>query len=259
MKMKKLLVGGLLMMIMAFGMSSIAMAAPNDLNDVGASSVAVVSETGTESKSSGNENANAIGDLFGSTKMDEETVTIAKETAAPIVKVVNVVIAFILAILAAAMMLVTMLDLLYLAVPFIRKFLDGGRADALAQGQSGGSSGGYGGGYGGGGYGGGGYGGGYGSRGGGQAEQNEGNFLGRFVSDEAIMSYVESQPQQAGGGGYGAPAPKPKTKSVLMTYLKKRTLFLIMMGVCVAVFATTALTDVGMKLGLLIVEKLSGG
>ena len=253
---RSVLVGGLLA-TMLLGSSTVAFAEVNDINAIGGGTTAVVTqvETPTESvvenETESNkkiDNAQAIGDLFGATKMDEESVALAKETAAPIIKVLNTVIAIILAIIGTAMMLVTMLDLAYLAIPFIRKYLDGGRADAMQEtggmgGMSGmgmmGSSG-------------------YGGRSGGQVASTG---IGRLVSDEAIAAYMECKPQAQQGGmgmGMGAPAPAPKTKMVLTTYFKKRVIFLVMMGVCVAVFATTTFTDLGLKLGMLIVEKVSG-
>lgn len=268
---KGIVVSGLLAAMM-LGCSTMAFASANDINAIGggAASTTVATQVSTPVESTPAEsepnktvdNAQAIGDLFGSTKMDEESVAIAKETATPVVKVLNTVIAIILAIIGTAMMLVTMLDLAYLAIPFIRKYLDGGRADALQDGNAagGGMSSGYGGGMGGmGGYGG--YGGGYGSRGGGNSAQPAASGISRLVSDEAIAAYMECKPQVQQSGGMNmmsAPAPAPKTKMVLTTYFKKRVIFLIMMGVCVAVFATTTFTDLGLKLGMLIVEKVSG-
>lgn len=273
---QRLLLSGVLVATLSVGTVGVAYA-DNDLNDIGNSTIyveadgnqassvggqveVVQSNTSTESQKKDNDNAVAIGDLFGSTKIDKETAAQAKEAAAPIIKGINWVVSFILAILSAAMLLITILDLLYIAVPFIRKFLDGGRADAMTQQQGGGMQGGFDGGFGGG------YSGGYGGRmghmgamHGGAAPASKPNIVGRLVSDEAIAAFIESQPQAQGGNPMmGQPAAPIRTKSIIVSYFKKRLIFLVLMGVCIAVFATTTFTDLGLKLGSFIVEKANG-
>ena len=271
---QRLLISGVLITTLTVGTVGVAYA-DNDLNDIGNSTIyveadgnqassvggqieVVQSNTSTESQKKDNDNAVAIGDLFGSTKIDKETAAQAKEAAAPIIKGINWVVSFILAILSAAMLLITILDLLYIAVPFIRKFLDGGRADAMTQqgGMQGGMQGGFDGGFGGG------YGGRMGHMGamhGGAAPASKPNIVGRLVSDEAIAAFIESQPQAQGGNPMmGQPAAPVRTKSIIVSYFKKRLIFLVLMGVCIAVFATTTFTDLGLKLGSFIVEKANG-
>ena len=63
-------------------------------------------------------------------------------------------------------------------------------------------------------------------------------------------------------GGFGGPmggqqAPKSK-KTVALCYLKKRTFSLILIGICVVVLTCTLFLDVGTKLGMWIVQLVSG-
>ena len=75
--------------------------------------------------------------------------------------------------------------------------------------------------------------------------------VGRWVSDEAIAACMEAQ----GGamGGMGAPV-----KSMVFSYMKKRALFLILFGVCVVLFTSTAFTDLGIRLGTWLLQLILG-
>lgn len=225
----------------------------------------------------------AFVDVFEDMSVSGEALQEAQRMVAPIARFINTVVAVITVITGLCMVLITSLDLLYLSVPPIRKFLSGGQdpsemAMAGAQGGMGGGMApgmggmggmGYGGRMGGMGYGGrmGGYGGGMGMGGVQAAPQPSGvsAFLGRWISDEAIAAYAEAAGGAQGGGMAGGmmggmqAAPQPvRTKSVIFAYMKKRTLYLILMGVCIVVFTTTAFTSLGIKLGTFIVSWVMG-
>lgn len=55
----------------------------------------------------------------------------------------------------------------------------------------------------------------------------------------------------------GAPAPSvPKAKQILPIYFRKRLVFLVLFGVCLAIFCTSTFTDLGLQLGSWIAEKI---
>lgn len=67
-------------------------------------------------------------------------------------------------------------------------------------------------------------------------------------------------PTAMGGFGTpmsGAPAPSvPKAKQILPIYFRKRLVFLVLFGVCLAIFCTSTFTDLGLQLGSWIAEKI---
>lgn len=218
-------------------------------------------------------NAEAIGGLFTQAGPDAEDIEAANTFIAPLANIANKVMAVILGITSLLMMFTTILDLLYIAFPPVRDYLDGGRMGVAnmmggargsrgmggsrygGMGRYGGGMGGYGGGMGMGGYGGGmGMGGmGMGGMGGmgatGPQQQPVGGGLsavGRWVSDEAIAACMTSQ----GGGMEGQMGMGGTTvKSMIFTYMKKRMVFLILFGICVILFTSTVFTDLGVRLG----------
>lgn len=234
-------------------------------NSSSSSSVKASSSNG--GKTAASEGAEGVADVLegvgGITKGDMEK---AQQYSYPVVKIINTVVAVISGCLFACATLFTMLDLVYLTVPPLRKFLGGGedvgdpsqQVGAMNGGMHGGMNGGfggmnggfggaYGGGYGGyGGYNrggayGGGYGGGFGQQGMNQPNGAQGVMyrLGRWTSDSVVQAIKE-------GNG--------SNKSHLVIYAKKRAVFFVLLAVCVIVFTSTALTDWGMKLGVWIVE-----
>lgn len=60
------------------------------------------------------------------------------------------------------------------------------------------------------------------------------------------------------GGGMGGGQESPKTKNVLILYIKKRTIEMFLIGVCVVLFSTLFFTDWGIVLGGFLLNKLSG-
>lgn len=215
-------------------------------------------EKGREEKDK-EETANAIGDMFKEASIKQESIKEVNEFIRPFALIMNKVAAGILGLTSLAMMLITVLDLTYIAVPFIRDFLDGGvRGANQMQGQAGmggmNSMGGMGGSR----YGGSRYGGMGGGMQGGmnqQANQLGGGLsaIGRLVSDEAIASTLETQ-----GGGMGASSANGSVKSMIGSYMKKRAFFLIMFGVCAILFTSTIFTDIGVRLGTWILGLLMG-
>ncbi|MNV40173.1 hypothetical protein D3C71_1317740 [compost metagenome] len=100
------------------------------------------------------------------------------------------------------------------------------------------------------------------------------------MSDEAVAAVSASQASTGGGGGFGGGfggggfggggfggmggfggsggASAEKAPSAVKVYLKKRVVFLVVFGVCIVLFSTMVFTDIGLKLGLQILEKLTG-
>lgn len=210
--------------------------------------------------------AKAIGDLFSQAGVDEQSAKEAQTFIAPFAKIINKVMAVILGITSLLMMLITVLDLLYMAFPPIRDLLDGGsqggnpmgRQRSMPQRRTGmsmpGSIGGFGAGAGqfegaGGQMMPGGFG-----MSGGQApmQQQLGgglSALGRWVSDEAIAACLESN---------GGPMGQGAVKLMIFSYMKKRSLFLILFGICAVVFTSTVFTDLGIRIGMFLLGKLMG-
>ncbi len=198
--------------------------------------------------------AKAVGDMFGQAGVDQESIETAQEFLRPFAKIMNLVFAGILGITSLLMMFVSVMDLFYMAFPPVRDLLDGGMHGQQQKGR--------------------------GQRGMGgprgmqgmsagmqpsmgmengmstpnmQQQAPGGGFsaLGRWVSDEAIAACIEAK---------GGPMGEAQTPSKLMvfSYLKKRSLFLIIFGVCVISFTSTAFTDLGIKIGMWILNTISG-
>lgn len=229
--------------------------------------------------------ANAVSGMFGQAGPDAEDIAMANAFIEPIANIMNKVMAVILGMTSLLMMFTTMLDLLYLAFPPVRDYLDGGRqgmSNMMAGGRGGmgrgmggmrGGMGGMRGGYGMGGMGGmnsmGGMGmggiGGMGSMGGmggmGGMQQGMGqpvggglSAVGRWVSDEAVSACNECM----GGGMEGQMGMQGSVKSMVFSYIKKRSLFLILFGVCVVLFSSTVFFDLGARLGTWILKIIMG-
>ena len=71
--------------------------------------------------------ANAVSGMFGKVGPKEKDVEWANAFIEPIADIMNKVMAVILGVTSLLMMFTTMLDLLYLAFPPVRDYLDGGR------------------------------------------------------------------------------------------------------------------------------------
>lgn len=236
--------------------------------------------------------ANAVSGLFNNAGPDEEDIAIANQIIAPIADIMNKVMAIILGVTSLLMMFTTTLDLLYLAFPPVRDYLDGGRQGrnqmmmggrgmggrgmggmrgGMGMGRMGGMGmggmgmGGMGGMNGMGGMGGMGMGGmngmgGMGMQGG--MQQGMGapvggglSAVGRWVSDEAVSACNECM----GGAMEGQMGMQGTTvKSMVFCYIKKRSMFLLLFGVCVILFSSTVFFDLGARLGTWILRMIMG-
>ena len=211
--------------------------------------------------------AKAVGDLFSSAGVNEESAAKAKKWIEPVAKVLNTVIAVILGLFASMLILVSVLDMVYLGIPITRQWLCPGGADMGAA-AAGGMAGGMGGMGGMGGYGRRGRGrmgmGGMGGMGGAaQAQPTLGASIGRWISDDALAAVNESQNGMAAAGGMGAMGmqgamPPATGKNVMFAYLKKRAFSLVMLGVCLVLFSCTVFTDLGITVGTKIIGLLTG-
>lgn len=250
-----------------------------DLNSIGVSeSQEVDTDDGTSSKgSSGVDISGTYEVLYGQTAITQEDAKEAARLAAPVVKVIRIAMSLILAILPVLMLFSSIVDIVCLTISPLRKAImttsDDGGAGAGGAGM----------GMGGMGMGGMGMGGmGMGGMGGGAAAAPMGFAakIAQFASKEAQETARECSGAPAAGGaggmgmggmggyggmgmgmggmGGGAAAAAPSPKNLLITYFKKRTVFLVVFGVCVVVFSCTAFTDLGLQLGAWIVEKVAG-
>lgn len=187
--------------------------------------------------------AKAVGDMFGQAGVDQESIETAHEYIRPFAKIMNLIMAGILGITSLLMMFISVLDMFYMAFPPVRDILDGGM---LGQQQSQRSM--------------------RGQRGmqGSGMDNSQGtpdmshsapgggfSALGRWVSDEAIAACIEAK------GGSIREVQTPM-KSMIFSYLKKRSLFLLIFGVCVILFTSTVFSGLGIKLGMWIIGTLSG-
>lgn len=247
-----------------FIFSNLTVFAAPDVNEVSGGNRTSQSQqnSGYDTKS----DVDGLKEAFDAARVDNEDLASAKRFASPFVKAVKYIIAVITAVFTVLLGLVTMLDLLYLAVPPIRNLLCNEQPQA-AGGMGGGM-----------GMGGMGMGMGRMGMGGmGAANQPAQSGIGRFVSDEAVAALSEAtqQAQGAAGGmgmgmggmgmgmgmggmGMGAQQAKPKTKSVILLYLKKRAFAVIMFVICLVLFTSTLFTDLGLYIGQWIVDIFNG-
>lgn len=251
---KRTIVSGLSAIILSMTLlSTIALAEDNGLNGIGVDQATQTqvappaTETPPPSVYVESSSAQAVGGLFSNVGMDAEASAKANEYMHPIAKAANLIFAIILSFAFIAMFVITALDLLYIAVPPVRSILYKGGAQASGGGGMGmGGMGGMGGGFGGG-------------MGGGMAQPQQSSI--QLISDEAVAAVQASQPQQGGGmmGGFGGGASQPtSTKSVIASYMKKRTIFLVLFGVCAVLLSTTIFTDIGVSVGSWALNRLTG-
>jgi hypothetical protein len=231
-----------------------------DLNSIGGSSAVVQEQSSDNSNSSYSTGGNSVDYstyeiLNGQTAITQEEANEAVRLAQPVVKVIRIVMSLILAVLPVLILLSSLIDIACLCISPLRKAV-------VATSDAGGAGGGMGmGGMGGMGMGG--------PMGGGGAAAPVGwtQQIAQWASKEAQDTARECAGGGAGGGmggmgmgmgmGMGGPAASaPSSKSLLITYLKKRVVFLVAFGVCVILFSCTAFTDLGLKIGAWIVEKV---
>lgn len=208
-------------------------------------------EMSQEEKDENERTAEAVGDLFKLGRVSSDSVEEANMRIQPIAEIVNLIIGIMLGLTLLGIGLVTALDMVYISIPKLRDFLDGGgQGTQQGRGQGMGM----------GGYGRGGYGAGMGMGMGGNnyspSPQNAGGGIaavGRYISDEALASVMEAQATNADGmSGRGV------RKSTLSIYMKKRAYFLILFGICAVLFTTTVFTSLGVRLGTWIMRMLMG-
>lgn len=209
----------------------------------------VQQEQGSEAGTSETDEAyNSIQDVMrGYNAVDQESMEKANQLASPLADIIGVLTGFIIAITTALIFLVTALDILYISVPFVRKFLN----PEVAQG---------------------GMPGGMGMRGGmGMGMQgNQGGGGHRWVSDEAVQALQAAgvadggQAGAMGGmngyggmGAMGAQQQQPGGKSSVMTYLKKRAFFLIVFAITSTILMSSLLLDCGLNLADLLYKIIS--
>lgn len=230
-----------------------------------------------ETQTDDNVDTGTIGGLLSNgIGVNSEAAEKASRIVSPAAKLINAGVATLLAAAALGIFAITALDLLYITLPPIRNLLYRGGQEQGGAAMGGGMMGGFGGGgfggYGGG-YGGGFGGGGFGNRGmGGSGGSSGGSFISRWISDEAVaaVGVLNGGAQSSGGmggmggfGGFGGMGgmqqqEPPRMRSVLFDYMKKRVFFLVAFGLCAVLFSTTIFTDIGIKLGSIILEKLFG-
>lgn len=209
----------------------------------------VQQEQGSEAGTSETDEAyNSIQDVMrGYNAVDQESMEKANQLASPLADIIGVLTGFIIAITTALIFLVTALDILYISVPFVRKFLN----PEVAQG---------------------GMPGGMGMRGGmGMGMQgNQGGGGHRWVSDEAVQALQAAgvadggQAGAMGGmngyggmGAMGAQQQQSGGKSSVMSYLKKRAFFLIVFAITSTILMSSLLLDCGLNLADLLYKIIS--
>lgn len=176
-------------------------------------------------------NDNGVADfLKGQRPMKEEHLEIASEALTPLTNVIGNLMGGIIVITSALLFLITALDLLYITVPFLRGLLyKGGQQQQMGGGMYG------------------------------RQAQSQGSTF-QLISDEAVQCAVllgnsQQQPQMGGGGMYGGmmQQQQPKdmpTKSVILTYFKKRLIFMIIFAICIVTLTTSLFLGTGVNLAL---------
>lgn len=217
------------------------------------------------------EDGNAVSDyLQGYTPITDENMEQASQLAGPVATAIGTITGFIIIVVSAGIFLVTALDLVYIGIPFTRSFLNPNYG-AAAQGGGMPPMGGMGMGMGG-----------MGMRGmgmgmaGGMQQGSQPMHNKCFVSDEAVacVNMVMAQQAPQGGmmgggmspmggmmGGMQAQQAPVHTKSVILQYLKKRSVFLVIFAVCTVILMSSIFTDCGINLAALlnkVLTKLNG-
>ena len=209
----------------------------------------VQQEQGSEAGTSETDEAyNSIQDVMrGYNAVDQESMEKANQLASPLADIIGVLTGFIIAITTALVFLVTALDILYISVPFVRKFLNPEVAQGGMQGGMG-----------------------MGMRGGMGMQGNQGGGGHRWVSDEAVQALQEAgvadggQAGAMGGmngyggmGAMGAQQQQSGGKSSIMSYLKKRAFFLIVFAITFTILMSSLLLDCGLNLADLLYKIIS--
>ena len=207
-------------------------------------------------QSSSIENSTMNKYLKGYTPLDDAAMQRASVFASPIANLIGTLTGAVMMIASAAMFLTTALDLMYIAVPFMRNYLAPGvntQGGGGAMGMGGMGMGGMGMGMGG--------------------MQQQQSAQKTFISDEAISAVQEAsggggqQGMAMGGmpGGYGGGMPQQQQqgghKSAIKIYLIRRSVFIVLFAVCSVVLMSSMFTDCGLNLAALlekIMNKVNG-
>lgn len=217
----------------------------------------------TESSGQSGEGTGLMDYMSDYNPLTDENMQEANKLAGPLATVIGNITGVILVIVSALIFLITAIDLVYIAVPFSRKFLNPNLGTGQ-QASGGGMA----------------MGGGYGMRGGygmgamggmGAGAQAAPSGIGGhcWVSDEAIAAVNLAGGNQQAQPGMGAmgmgnpmagmaqqgPQAQP-TKSVIVTYLKKRMVFVVVFVICTIVLFSSVLTDCGINLAQLLMNLL---
>ena len=202
----------------------------------------VISEDSVSSYDTG------VADLFKNHRaMTPEQLEKASRNLSPLTNIIGSLIGIIMVVVCSGIFLITALDLLYIGIPPLRGILYKGAQDEM----QGGMMGGYGGGYGG-------YGGGYGGRMGGMGGGAQRGLRFQLISDEAVQCsmLIGGGQQSAGGGmpgGYGGmamqiPQNEMSNKSVILTYFKKRIIFMIFFAICAVMLTSSIFLGTGINI-----------
>lgn len=192
----------------------------------------------------------------------DEQMTSAANIASPAVSIIGKVVGVILVLVIAGVSAITALDLVYIGIPPVRGLLYSGGTTSgnSAMGNQGMGMGGMG------------YGSNHYGRGGmgmnGMQQPNNGqvsSFGGmQWVSDEAVdcvaqaggsANMQQQNPSQMMPGMDGGQQPKG-TKSVIIMYLKRRTVFIVIFIVCSVVLFSSAVMGTGVNIGNWIIRIL---
>lgn len=248
--------------IMAFA-SPVCIYAATDLDGLSSGS-----STNTSTSHGSGDNTSISDYLKGYNPVTQDNMEKAGTMASPVVNALGTVSGFIIMLVSAGIFVVTALDLAYIGIPFLRPTLN---PNYGAGAQGGSPMGGMGMGMG--------MRGGMGMGGMGGGAQPAASGRRCLVSDEAVACVqMASQGQAQGspmgggmgmmGGGMGmggmgmggAQAQPTSTKSVIFTYLKKRTFFLIVFSVATVLLMSSIFTDCGLnlaELGIRVMNKLN--
>lgn len=214
----------------------------------------------------------ALIDAIGSQEtFTADSMARAQKLAAPVIALLNIVSSFLIVVLLAGVGVTTVLDLIFIGLPLTRQYLYPMYNQQVQGGamQGGGMMSPVGGGYGGFGRS---YGMGMGAMQGGMqgAQQPQMQKTShQWVSDEAVKIIGLAQPtaqQQPMGMMVGMQQQQPQQpiggKSVIFSYLKKRTVFIILFTFATVFLTSSILTGFGLKLFSFaqdLVAKFSGG
>ena len=270
---KKILAGLLMAVVAVSSTTVLCFAEQNPLDEIGGSTSvqqSVIQQTTTPTvtdeatsttpalnidegkiSDSNKEAAEGVGEIFKQGALTKESVEKSKKIVEPIARLLNLLMAILLGLLSAAIVLVSVFDLVYIQIPASRNLLAPNRnipqmgmqhnkGQAGTHGQTGANA----------------------QTGTAQTQtQTPTPPAGRqWVSDEAIAALNESQAQQPQMATpmMGQQQPKAGGRNAIITYMKKRTLTLIVLGVCVVMFTCTVFTDIGVLIGMKLIALLSG-